>query len=215
MSTASIRTGCARGLLALAVLASVALTACSFSRPQPVRQTFLAHPVRPASAPTQAPLPGALLVGTFGVNEAYAGKPMVYRFSDQQFQSDFYNEFFVAPRDMVGQAVLDWLQAGHLYQTVAPLAGTRVTGARLLTGFVDEMYADVRDANQPRAVVAIQFYVTADAEPGRPALFAQQLRDTAPMRDSSAAAYAEALAQALGAVLAELEKQVRSTPSVR
>jgi cholesterol transport system auxiliary component len=195
--------------LLVACAAILALGGCSASRSTPVRQTFLVQPGPPADAGA-APVPGILLVGGFSVSDAYAGKEMVYRFAEHRYQADFYNEFFVNPREMIGQAALQWLQAARLYETVAPLATARVPGARTLTGFVNEMYADVRDAGHPAAVLAIQFYITSDAPPGNPIRFAQQLRHAAPMTDASAQAYAEGLSRALAAVLLELDKQVRA-----
>lgn len=183
--------------------------ACSFSKPAPLKNTWLIDAPRPAAAPRPAPLPGVLLVDTASVAEAFAGKPMVYRFETHRYESDYYNEFFVAPRDIVGQRVLEWLQAAQLFETVAPLPGSRARHARRLQVFVNEMYADVRERARPAAVLSIQFYLIAEDDSGRPLRFGAQLRNVAAMRDDSAQAYAEALSRALGTVLAELEQQLR------
>jgi cholesterol transport system auxiliary component len=193
----------------LASLLCAMLAACSLTRPAPVKHTWLIDAQRSVT-PAESPLPGLLLVDSVVVAEAFAGKPMVYRFEDHRYESDFYNEFFVAPRDIIGQRVLEWLQAAQLFETVAPLSGSRARDARRLRTFVNEMYADVRDRAQPTAVLSVQFYIVSENESGKPVRFGQQLRNVAPMRDDSAQAYAEALSQALAAVLAELEKQLRS-----
>lgn len=202
-----------RRLRGLAVLALIALcAACSFTKPAPLKNTWLIDAPRPATAARQPPLPGVLLVDTTSVAEAFAGKPMVYRFETHRYESDYYNEFFVAPRDMVGQRVLEWLQAAHLFETVAPLPGSRVRHARRLQVFVNEMYADVRERARPTAVLSIQFYLMAEDDSGRPLRYGAQLRNVAAMRDDSAQAYAQALSRALTAVLEELEQQLRNAP---
>lgn len=199
-----------RGLGAMALIALCA--ACTLTKPTPPKSTWLVDAPRPAAAAHPAPLPGVLLVDTASVAEAFAGKPMVYRFEAHRYESDYYNEFFVAPRDMVGQRVLEWLQAAHLFETVAPLPGSRARHARRLQVFVNELYADVRDRARPAAVLSIQFYLLAEDDSGRPLRHGAQLRNVAAMRDDSAQAYAEALSRALTAVLEELERQLRNGP---
>lgn len=197
-------------LRGLGVCVLIALcAACSLTKPAPVKNTWLIDAPRPANAPRQAPLPGILLVDTASVAEAFAGKPMVYRFEAHRYESDYYNEFFVAPRDIIGQRVLEWLQAAQLFETVAPLSGSRARHARRLQVFVNELYADVRERAHPAAVLSIQFYLIAEDDGGRPLRYGAQLRNVAAMRDDSAQAYAEALSRALAAVLTELEQQLR------
>jgi ABC-type uncharacterized transport system auxiliary subunit len=196
----------------LACLALACLTGCGAgAKPGSVRQTFLIDlPVQ--AAPSSAPLPGVLLVGGLDVVEAFAGKPMVYRFEEHRYQSDYYNEFLVAPREMLGQRVLEWLQRDRLFETVAPLAGSRLPDAFVLRGLVNEMYADVREPSRPMAVLSIQLYITSEQAQGRPVRFAQQFRNSAAMADASAQAYADALSRALQAVLEEADRQIRATP---
>ena len=200
-----------RNLIPLTCAALFALAGCASNKPAAVRQTFLLDVVAPAPG-TAAPLPGILLVSSFDVATAFAGKQMVYRFDEHRYQSDFYNEFLVAPRELVGQRALEWLQGARLYETVAPLAGSRAPEALVLRGLVNEMYADVRDPARPAAVLSIQFYISSEQADGRPVRFAQQLRTVAPMADASAAAYAGSLSHALAAILAELEQRLRATP---
>jgi uncharacterized lipoprotein YmbA len=196
-------------LQGFACLALICLAGCGMgSKPGAVRQTFLLEVPAPAQPGT--PLPGTLLVGGVDVVAAFAGKQMVYRFEEHRYQSDFYNEFLVAPRDMLGQRVLEWLQETALYETVAPLAGSRLPEALVLRGLVNEMYADVRDPARPAAVLSMQVYITSEQAEGRPLRFAQQFRNVARMSDASAQAYADALSRALEGVLAEAAKQIRA-----
>ena len=135
----------------LAGLAVIVLASCTLTRPAPVKQTFLLD-VDGQVETKGTPLPGELLVGEINVAEAYSSKAMVYRFAEHRYESDFYNEFLVSPRDMLTQCVLEWLQKARLYQTVAPLAGSGGVEADVLRGFVNDMYADGRDPARPRAV---------------------------------------------------------------
>lgn len=185
-------------------------TGCTLTASTPARTAFLPQVDAARAATSEAPLPGLLLVDRFSVAEAFAGKSMVYRFAEHRYESDFYNEFFVAPRDFVSQGVLEWLQRAHLFESVVPAAGTRARRALMLQGSVNEMYADVRDAQQPAAVLSIQFYLVDENLPGRPVRLSQQLQQVMPMADASAGAYADALSRAMTSIFTELERQVRA-----
>ena len=198
-------------LTRLACIALLCLAGCSVNgRQSTPRQSFLLDLSAPALAGDA--LPGVLLVGPFDVADAFSGKQMVYRFEEHRYQSDYYNEFLVAPREMISQRVLEWLQRARLYETVAPLAGSRLPEALILRGLVNEMYADLRQPARPAAVLSVQFYITSEQVGGRPVRFAQQFRNVAPMADASAQAYAAALSRALEAILGEAEKQIRAAP---
>lgn len=194
--------------VSLACIALLCLGGCARGgKPEAPRQTFLLD--LPAPQPGGSPLPGVLLVDALDVVEAFGGRQMVYRFGEHRYQSDFYNEFLVAPRDLVGQRMLEWLQGARLFETVAPLAGSRIPDALVLRGVVNEMYADLREPSRPAAVMSVQLYVTAEPANGNPVRFAQQLRQSAPMTDASAQAYADALSRALAQILVEAERQIR------
>jgi hypothetical protein len=199
-----------RTLLASALVAAAALAAgCSFTRPAPVKQAYLLEAQR---APEAAPpaFDGTLRVGMFGTAPAFAGEPMVYRFDEHRYDADFYNEWFVAPRDLVSQRVFEWMQNARVYASTLPATGEGPRPAPLLSGLVTEMYGDLRDPSHPAAVLAIQFYITQQGRDANGVLLAQQLRQVVPMTDASASALATGLSTALTNILAEFERQVRA-----
>lgn len=186
------------------------LSACSLNTPAPARSTFLPRAEFTQARAPAAPLPGLLLVNVFSVAEAFAGKSMVYRFDAHRYETDFYNQFLVAPRDFVSQSVLEWMQRAHVFESVAAAAGNRAPRALLLNGSVTELYADVRDAQRPAAVVAIQFYLVDETQAARPLRLAEELRHSVPIADASAAAYADGVSRAMQAIFAELENRLRA-----
>ena len=186
------------------------LAGCSLTPPAPARNTFLPRAEPAQAVLAVAPLPGLLLVNVFSVAEAFAGKPMVYRFEEHRYETDFYNEFLVSPRDFVSQGALEWMQRAQVFESVAPAAGARAPSALLLQGSVNELYADLRDAQRPAAVLAIQFYLVDETQSARPMRLAEELRQVVPMTDASAGAYAHAVSRAMTAIFAELEQRLRA-----
>jgi cholesterol transport system auxiliary component len=196
----------ARRLLTLAVFPLIA--ACAATQQPAPKSTYLLEAVRTAGA-TPAAHPGSLSVALFRVAEPFAGKGMVYRFDEYRYESDFYHQYFVAPRDMITERVFEWLQSAGVFQSVRLATGVRRRGGLTLEGLVTQMYCDLRSAQRPAAVLAIQFYVVGDR--GQ-VLFATQLRSVNAMADSSAESASRSLSEALVAVLTELETQLRIAP---
>jgi cholesterol transport system auxiliary component len=196
-------------LLRAAVLGLGALGACTLTREAPIKQTFLLDTRRPAGV-SSAPLPGALMVAPVRVAEAYAGKPMVFRTEEYRYESDFYNEYFIAPRDIVTQRLIEWLQAARLYEAVLPAVGPGPRAGLILDAIVTEMHGDLRDPAQPKAVLAMQCYLTHPTEQPLRVLFSQEVRHASPMADSSATSLAAGLSSALAAVLTQLEQKLRA-----
>ena len=195
------------GLLRGTALATLALlTACAASQPATPKRAYLLEAARTADQ-TVVAHPGLLYVASLRVAEPFAGKGMVYRFDEYRYESDYYHQYFVAPRDMVTQRVFEWLQSAGVYESVRLAAGSSRRGGVTLDGLVTQMYGDLRDAQRPSAVLAVQFYLMS--EKGQ-VLFTTQLRSIKTVADSSAESLARGLSEALVVILTDLEVQLRT-----
>ena len=187
------------------VAALLAIAGCSLTQPQPVKEAFLLQ-FGNAPAPAPRPHPGTLRIGTFGVVAPFEGRGLVYRRSDYQYVSDFYNEYFVSPGAMIRERIGAYLTQARPFENIAIDAQV---GARFqLRGVVTQLVGDVRDKAAPSAVLAIHFYLVAtDAAADRP-LLDRVIERRVPLRDASAGALVEGLSRALDGVLAALAQEL-------
>ena len=176
-------------LLALLLLALLAGCA-SFTRPAPVRQTFLLE--APAPAPVARPQPAALRVGAVNVAAPFRGKTFVYRTGDLRFENDYYVEFLVPPSAMLTEQTARGLQHAKAFSRVAG-PGTALDAEWVLDGFASALYADMREAGKPAAELDLTYYLTAGEGTEQTPVWTHEYHERVPMRDASAAAYAEAL----------------------
>jgi cholesterol transport system auxiliary component len=129
---------------------------------------------------------------------------MVYRVADLQYESDFYDEWFVAPATLVTQQVQQWIARSSGFDMVM-LGMNHVEPTHLLEGTVTEFYGDFRTA--PKAVFGLEVHLL-DAIHERQALLRRTYHREAPLKDRSSEALAVGLTEALRTVLVEVAEDL-------
>jgi cholesterol transport system auxiliary component len=192
---------------AAALVAGLFVGACTFSRPAPVKHTFLVEPATPTVA--AKPQPATLRVGALNVAAPFRGKAFMYRQTELRFDADFYTEFLVAPAAMMGEGTARALDRARVFARVVP-PGAPPDGEYVLDGFVDALYVDMRDAGKPAVEVAITYYLSrADASAPVP-FWSKDYRRRALVAASSPEAYAAAMSAAFTEIIAELARDLES-----
>jgi ABC-type uncharacterized transport system auxiliary subunit len=193
----------AAAIVALALLAFVA--GCSFTRPSPVKDTFLLDPANPPVAAKSHP--GSLRVGLFNVAAPFRARNFVIRDSDLKYESDFYREFFVPPGVMLGDDTARALRAAQVFSRVTR-PGPSTDADWVLDGFAGALYADARDPAKAFAVIQITYYLSRDDGGATAPVWTKGYRKSAPYTPNGKDAYVEALNTAFGEILAELAKDL-------
>ena len=189
---------------ALAVLALTLVAGCNLTRPAPVKATFLLDPPLPAAA--ASPKASTLRIGTFNVAAPYRDRAFTYRTGDVKYESDFYNEFFVAPGPMIAQATTKALTAANVFRRVVPAGTAPEEGDFVLEAFVADLYADTRE--RPAAgVVGVNFYLTRTTFPSA-VVWSRDYRERVALSAGTPEALASAWNEALGRVLTRLAQDL-------
>ena len=184
------------------------LAACSaITREAPVRQTFLLEP--PALAAVAHSQAGALRVGSINVAAPFRGKAFVYRVSELRFETDFYVEFLVPPAAMLTEQTARALEGAKPFARIAG-PGATADAQWVLDGFASALYADTRETGKPAAEIAITYYLTPASGGEQTPVWTHEYRRHEPMRDASAASYAEALNKAFAEIVGQLASDLAS-----
>ena len=189
-------------------LLMITLTGClSLSKSYPEKRSF----VLDVGAPPQETLSNStkvLKIKRLRVSPLFAGRAMVYRTADLQYESDFYDEWFVTPSVLVTQQLQNWLAHSGRFQLV--LHGTNhIEPTHFLEGTVTEFYGDFRES--PRAVLGIEFHLLDAMNEGQLS-FQRSYHQHIPLTDQSPDALAQGLTEALRIVLVALTKDIGEVP---
>jgi cholesterol transport system auxiliary component len=194
-----------RAAMTVALAALAFAMGCTFTRPAPVKETYLLEPALPAAAArAQA---GSLRVGTVNVGAPFRARSFVVRDSELRYDSDFYREFFVPPGVMVADATARALAAAKVFAHVTR-PGVTVDATWVLDGFVGALYADARDPAKPAAVLGVTYYLSRDDGGASAPVWSQGYRKRVTFALSSTGAYVDALNTALSEILAELARDL-------
>jgi uncharacterized lipoprotein YmbA len=189
--------------MCLCLLVATASGCVDLKKSYPEKHSFVLDvgipPAEPASKGTIV-----LKINKFRVSPLFAGRAMVYRVADLQYESDFYDEWFVAPATLVTQQVQQWMARSSGFDMVM-VGSNHVEPTHLLEGTVTEFYGDFRAA--PLAVFGLDLYLL-DAVRDRQPFLRRTYHREIPLSDRSSEALAIGLSEALTTVLREVAKDL-------
>ena len=196
-------------VLALTLLALAAGCASPLSRPSVERRLYNITAQR---ADIAQPLQDktVLKVRPMQISPAYQGKELVYRLGEVEFESDYYNLFFVQPANNLSQQVEQWLGKAGIFSHVVD-STSQVADTHLLEGMVNALYGDFRDRANPKAVLEMQFFLLKNKNESYSVAFSKTYKKAVPFSSGfkDAGVLMAAYNQALAEVLGELEQDLR------
>jgi cholesterol transport system auxiliary component len=162
-----------------------------------------------AERPGEAVTPGkglVLAVKGFSVANRYEKSEFVYRKSETEWETDYYNAFFVGPKEMLMDASRTWLSRSGLFQHVGGLSGA-VPPTHVLEGHISQLWIDAR-TSPPKAVVEIQFLLADDRESPSRILFTKSYAETIGLTKDTPEEAVKAWGEGLGKILTALESDL-------
>jgi len=180
-----------------------------FLRERPAQKRFVVEAERGETRP--AP-PGAppLEVRTFTASSQLRGTRFVYRLGPDALEFDYYHGFWTEPERLVTDATVRWLAAAGLFSLVSN-AGWGEPGRLVLEGEVSELYGDYRDPSTPLAVLRLRCALLDASGPSPRVLLSREYASSRPVAPASRDALVTGWSEALGEVLAALERDLAAT----
>ncbi len=146
-----------------------------------------------------------LEVRRFTIDSAFAGKGLVYRTGQFEYESDFYSEFLVSPSAMITEKTRNWLSGSGLFKRVLDTA-SQIDPTHTMEGNITALYGDLRDKSSPQAKMEIRIFllkVQAGEEPVP--VFGQTYKSSVGIESEGPEGLVEALDRCLTNILSNLE----------
>jgi cholesterol transport system auxiliary component len=173
-----------------------------------VKDSFLLEAKRDL-VPVQQAAGNILAVQPFSIAPAFEGKGIVSRVGENQYESDFYNEYFVSPAQMIAEQTRNWLSGSGLFaQVLLPVSSVEPT--HVLEGHIQQIVLDISNPDAPRAELEITFFMLEQHKRDRTVRFEKTYKSTQPMKSGSVQDYMAAQSRCLRDILKKLESDLAS-----
>lgn len=189
------------------VVLALAAGCVSLRKAPPQKHYYVLHADRSGTA-LPAPLSAVLKVRRFRVSRAFAGRGLVYRTGELAYESDFYNEFFASPDDLITDEVRRWLAQSAAFGHVVD-SSHAVEARYALEGSVVALYGDYRKKDSPEAVLDMQLLLLNDAPALPRIVFEKAYGARAALEGTSPEALAKAWGRALAKILTDFEADLQ------
>lgn len=193
-----------RAILPLILLQLLLVSGCTLvpERPALDRAWFLLEIPEATVSGTE---PVGVELASVRIAPELAGKGLVYRPAPYRYESDFYNEWFLNPREHVEQVLRErWTRASAPVNLV-PDAGVGA-GALRLDVLVIALHGDLQADGPGVARAGLRVFVQG---PGWTQLW--NLEQSKPMANRTPVALVSALSEGMTALLEDLEERLRTT----
>ena len=161
-------------------------------------------------APANPTANETLEVSNIRVSPRYAERSFVYRTSEAGYESDFYNQFLVAPASLITEEVRKGLTGSQVFKYVIS-ASNQSQPSYVLEGTVNALYGDFRNANSPRAVLEMEFFLTSEIPARAGILMQKRYAKAVPVQGSSPEALVKGWNEALGDIATSLAADLKAT----
>ena len=162
-----MKRSCISGIVAtgLILLLSLCLGGCSgIIKDFPETNLFAIAPPQSTGETGTHHTGKGLLVRQFDISPEFESSFFIYKISENRFSGDYYNKFMVSPARMITDAVKEALYTSAFFRPAAASAPSAVDYR--LWGKIISLYADVRDPENPRAVMALRLNLEKQTGPG-------------------------------------------------
>ena len=156
-----MKAGLMTGFYSLAAIFVV--TGCvSLEKSYPDQHYFVLDVQRDVG-PAKTTRDGVLEVADARVSPRYSEKGFVYRTSEVRYESDFYNQFLVAPASIITEELRKGLAQSRVFRHVIG-ASNQLQPTHVLEAAVSALYGDFRNGGAPKAVLEMEFFLSKNTD---------------------------------------------------
>jgi len=184
------------------------MTLSGCTRPETYNRKYYVFNARRQAEPARIQTDSILEVSRLTIDSAFSGSGLVYRIGDNEYESDFYNEFLASPSAMISDTMRNWLSRSRLFKRVLD-PGSQIDPTHIIEGNITALYGDFRDASSPRAAIEMRIFLL-EAKTGDEPLpvFGKTYTSSIGIKSNDPEGLVEALGRGVQTILSALENDL-------
>ena len=190
------------------LLAALPSGCVSLERSYPDKHYFVLE-ISGSEKPSDRVGNGVLEISDMHISPRYEGQSFVYRISEGSYESDFYNQFLIAPAALATEELRQGLDQSRIFQYVIN-SSNELQPTYRLEGTVNALYGDFRNASTARAVLEMEFFLTKPAPGATQVLMAKRYSKSVPLSSRTPEALVRGWDQALEETLSSLVADLKA-----
>ncbi|MHC4475240.1 MAG: ABC-type transport auxiliary lipoprotein family protein [Planctomycetota bacterium] len=187
------------------IVASLVVSGCG--GPKPYNKRYYVLDVERKAETVKTDDKYILDVRRFTIDSAFDSKGLVYRKGEFEYEADFYNEFLIAPADMVTEKTRTWLSQSGIFTRVLD-KGSYLEPTHTLEGNITALYADSRETSSPLAIMEMRLFLLANKAPKESVVFGKAYSTSSGPTTEGPEGLVEAFDRCLEKILTDLEKDL-------
>lgn len=170
----------------------------SLERSYPDKRYFV---IEVAGAKSGNPGDGQILsMSNLQISPRYADRGFVYRTSDAEYESDFYNQFLSSPAVMISEEARKALAASSKFKFVVAPSSSLIANY-VLEGSINSLYGDFRKPSAPAAVLEIEFFLHNENSANPGIVLQKRYLKAVPLKERSPEALVRGWSEALESIV--------------
>ncbi|WP_246047268.1 ABC-type transport auxiliary lipoprotein, LBF_0736 family [Leptospira ognonensis] len=171
----------------------------------PEKKYFLIEVENPVQT-ISAPKGSSFKIRRFSISQRFEGKEFVYRKDNVNFESDFYNSFFISPSSNLREEFTKALLASKIFEWDAG-QNTRIDPTHYIEISISDLYGDFR--SNPKAVLNMELFVYTETNSIPNIIFKKSYKKSVDIQTKEAGDLVAGWNQALGQITQEIGTDLR------
>jgi cholesterol transport system auxiliary component len=151
-----------------------------------------------------------LMLRTLTISPLFSRKEFTYRLTENEYQTDYYNQFFTSPASILREQVARELSNADEYNFVFSNT-SQLTPEYSLEVYITALYGDLRDREAPKAVASMVVYLVKAHENQTSLIFTHSYKQDIALPARTPESIVNGWNQGLGTMLAKLHNDIATS----
>lgn len=199
-----------KGLAAVIGIFSFTFGCLGITKTFPEKKFYLIE-VKDIKKVSDSPRPFGFQIRKISISQKFEGKEFVYRKDQVNYESDFYNTFFINPSANIREEIAKSLLSSNLFEWDGSIQNP-INNTHFIEIYISQLYGDFRD-KQALAILDFEVVVYTEKNSVSAPIYRKTFKNAIPIQGQSPEAltfgWNEALSNSLQTIVIDLSTKIK------